>query len=573
MLLTSKMEIFYKKNDNKRLFESFLNEDLLNLENVQNYLPIYKKYFSLNENNFDLINLNQKHRLIELFEKKSFNKYECLIHSETNKANSKEVFFKMSPLIDPVQYVIGKLNINDDDLSKLPNLDTDITDRTNNDNHSAYTDGFFSYLSSQLLNEFNFIHGLDFYGSFLGIKNDYKFNVTEDLEYLVESDHFHNNKDVLFQLDNNFHDDLINFDTRTNKKRIKINQPKSTEDNILNLSDINDLKQLDSLFIQNNENDSKMELLFKTEITDNTKTCKTNDESSECSSNSSNTKDDESESFSDSESYESESGSDLNSSDLSTATEDETNLVLPKYPVHLIALESCEQTFENLILKNDLTDSEWESAIFQIIISLIAYQKTFNFTHNDLHTSNIMYISTDKPYFYYKVNNVHYKIQTYGRLFKIIDFGRAIYKFKGNLICSDSFESKGDAAGQYNIEPFFNDKKPRLEPNLSFDICRLGCSIFDFIVDDLTAVDKIRSPIKKLIISWCYDDKHRNILYKTSGKERYPEFKLYKMISRTVHNYIPSEVIQNNIFNKYVVSKKQIKSKTIINIDNLPCLC
>ena len=50
------------------------------------------------------------------------------------------------------------------------------------------------------------------------------------------------------------------------------------------------------------------------------------------------------------------------------------------------------------------------------------------------------------------------------------------YKYKGRTICSDSYHPKGDAATQYNFEPYFNDKKPRLEPNKSFDLCS---AIFD----------------------------------------------------------------------------------------------
>ena len=34
-----------------------------------------------------------------------------------------------------------------------------------------------------------------------------------------------------------------------------------------------------------------------------------------------------------------------------------------------------------------------------------------------------------------------------------------------------------------------------------------------------------------MINDWLIDDKGRNILYKTDGEERYPEFKLYKMIT------------------------------------------
>ena len=44
-------------------------------------------------------------------------------------------------------------------------------------------------------------------------------------------------------------------------------------------------------------------------------------------------------------------------------------------------------------------------------------------------------------------------------LFKIIDFGRSIYTFKGKLICSDSFHSKGDAATQYNCRTIFEQKQ------------------------------------------------------------------------------------------------------------------
>ena len=54
------------------------------------------------------------------------------------------------------------------------------------------------------------------------------------------------------------------------------------------------------------------------------------------------------------------------------------------------------------------------------------------------------------------------------KFIKIIDFGRAIYKFKGNIVCSDSFHPKGDAATQYNCEPYLNSKKPRLEPKHEF---------------------------------------------------------------------------------------------------------
>jgi hypothetical protein len=185
-----------------------------------------------------------------------------------------------------------------------------------------------------------------------------------------------------------------------------------------------------------------------------------------------------------------------------------------------------------------------------------------------------MYVSTNKKYIYYIYNKKTYKVPTFGKIFKLIDFGRSIYTFKGKLFCSDSFQTGGDAATQYNTEPYFNDKKPRLDPNFSFDLCRLACSIFDYVVDDLETIKNINecSPLVQLIVEWCIDDNGINILYKNNGQERYPDFKLYKMIARCVHNHTPQVQLERKEFHKYLVSNKGVpKNEFIINIDELPC--
>ncbi len=198
----------------------------------------------------------------------------------------------------------------------------------------------------------------------------------------------------------------------------------------------------------------------------------------------------------------------------------------------------------------------------------------FLFTHNDLHTNNVMYVSTNKKYIYYVYNKKTYKVPTFGKIYKLIDFGRSIYQFNGKLFCSDSFQMGGDAATQYNTEPYFNDKKPRLDPNFSFDLCRLACSIFDYVVDDFESIKNINecSSLVKLIVEWCIDDNGINILYKNNGVERYSDFKLYKMIARCVHNHTPQVQLERKEFNKYLISNKNIpKNEVIINIDSLPC--
>ena len=89
-------------------------------------------------------------------------------------------------------------------------------------------------------------------------------------------------------------------------------------------------------------------------------------------------------------------------------------------------------------------------------------------------------------------------------------------------------------------------------------MCRLGCSLFDFFIDDATDIKRNKlSSIEKIIVGWCYDDSNKNILYKKNGEERYPEFKLYKMIARTVHNHTPENQLEYDVFSSFQVSKKR----------------
>jgi hypothetical protein len=283
--------------------------------------------------------------------------------------------------------------------------------------------------------------------------------------------------------------------------------------------------------------------------------------------------------------------SDEHSSDYSgdDYSDDEQIIVKIKdFPTQAILLERCVSTLDNIMMRDELTKEEWTSLLFQVIMTLVIYQKMFSFTHNDLHTNNIMFIETTEEFIYYIYEDQHYKVPTYGRIFKIIDFGRAIYKFRGELICSDSFHPKGDAATQYNFAPYYNPDKPAVEPNYSFDLCRFACALFDYFIYDINKVEKLckSDPIIKMVVKWTMDDKGRNVLYKSSGEERYPDFKLYKMISRSVHNHIPANEIHNAIFDDYKITLKKYKKHSalaakflkegknthiLINVDTLPC--
>ena len=593
----------YQKRKNSELFKSLENSDSLYTSNSQNYIPIYKRFFSLNETNYNSINLNHKWYISSVNEQNENNDnlFMCRIKNiNNNKIKQREVFFKMAPLLDPYKYLIGKYNINDTNIFNLPKFDS--TESNTNPkildiNNSAYVDGFFLFLTSNLIYTHNFFHGVDYYGSYLSIKNNFTINIFDDIDYLNNSDFFNKNKNILFNVDNYEHlfqneqprlkplliDHQLSVKSNSSIKSIN----NEIFENIFDESNLNESygENLDKTLDLNDLKDLSLELVDITNTNNiykdtNKLTLKSN---STCSSRSSHTCNDDleencedcgenSETKSEENSSKKESNDEESNNSSSLEEEERINAVIPKFPVQIIGMEYCENTFDDLILSEDLTTEEWYSAFMQIIMILITYQKAFNFTHNDLHTNNVMYNETDKKFIYYCYKKKYYKVPTFGRIYKIIDFGRSIYKFNGNLFCSDSFKNEGDAATQYNTEPYFNEKKPRLEPNFSFDLCRLACSIFDYLVEDMEEIKDLnncKNPITKLVVEWCLDDKGINMLYKNNGADRYPEFKLYKMIARCVHNHTPQAQLERPEFEAYTNFKGEVPSD-VINIDNIP---
>ena len=599
------IEVNYQKRKNVELFKSLEEPELLFLSNAQNYIPIYTKFFSLNETNYNSINLNHKWYISSIHkssedDNSNYNLYNCRVKNiVNNKTKDKNVFFKMAPLLDPYKYLIGKYNILDEKLYNLPKFDS--TEETCHPkfidiNNSAYVDGMFLYLTSSLLNTHNFSHGVDYYGSFLGIKNDFIINVFDDIDYLNNSDFFNKNKNVLFKIDDYehlFQDEnqklkpiiiqhnssaksqlsIKSFDNEIFEEVFEdINEENKDNKDNKEVIDLDDLVDLSNTNILDNK-ESNQNVTLKSSSTCSSRSSYTNDEynGEEDDENLENDIDYDIENTSE---VEDESKSNSENDDSESFEEERIEAIIPKFPVQIIGMEYCENTFDDLILNEELTTDEWYSAFMQIIMILITYQKAFNFTHNDLHTNNVMYNKTDKKFIYYCYKKKYYKVPTFGRIYKIIDFGRAIYKFNGKLFCSDSFQLGGDAATQYNTEPYLNEKKPRLEPNYSFDLCRLACSIFDYVIDDITeikSIDKLKDPVKRIIFEWCLDDKGINMLYKNNGLDRYPDFKLYKMIARCVHNHTPQAQLERTEFNAYSKFKGEIPTnEQIIDIDKIP---
>ena len=363
--------------------------------------------------------------------------------------------------------------------------------------------------------------------SFIANQKNYQVNIIDDLDYLANSRVFIKNIDKKFKVDPKLQALLSN-----NKPRLRI-----LDDNI-KLSDIIDIKNLEEPPLSNKE-----------DLVENTIEINLSDSDNET---------------------ENESDND----DLESVTSDESSeepiyAYITDYPINMICLEKLDDTLDNYMSNNEIEDKEWTAILMQVIIVLLVYQRAYQFTHNDLHTNNIMFIKTNKQYLHYKINNKYYKIPTYGKIWKIIDFGRAIYTYKNVRFASDSFFENEDAYSQYNCEPFFNQNKNRIEPNYSFDLCRLACSLYDYFIDDDSEKETFND-IQLLIYSWCLDDKEKNILYKKTGEERYPDFKLYKMIARLVHKHTPEAQLENSLFKQFLVNKKKISKKaSIFDCDNI----
>ena len=612
------ININYQKRKNAELFKSLEKPTSLFLSKTQNYIPIYNRFFSLNDTNYNNINLNHKWYLssineyetyenIENIDNTDYNKlYSCRIKNVNNsKTKDKDLFFKMAPLLDPFKYLIGKYN-NDEKILNLPSINSDETNCNSkllDMNNSAYVDGLFLFLSSNLIYENNFQHGVDYYGSFLAIKNKFVLNICDDIDYLNNSDFFNKNKNVLFKVDDYEH--LFQFQNEDTKlKPLKIEHNSSVKSNIsiksfdnevfedmfnddnkfVNLDDLKggDYSQLIDITNSNMTNDNDNKVSLKSNSTCSSRTSYTIDSEMEKNENHANPLleqceeqcqeqceeqyEEQNEEQHDDTQWEDEDSDD-------SFEEERINAIIPEFPVQVICMEYCENTFDDLILSNDLKEEEWISAFMQIIMILITYQKAFAFTHNDLHSNNVMYNYTDKKFIYYCYKKQYYKVPTFGRIYKIIDFGRSIYKYNGKLFCSDSFQTGNDAATQYNTEPYFNEKKPRLEPNYSFDLCRLACSIFDYVIEDMSEVQDLSkcNSVQRLVVEWCLDDKGINVLYKNNGQDRYPDFKLYKMIARCVNNHTPQAQLERPEFKAYTDFKGTV-SNDVIDIDKIPVL-
>ena len=253
------------------------------------------------------------------------------------------------------------------------------------------------------------------------------------------------------------------------------------------------------------------------------------------------------------------------------------------YPVMMIFQERMEGVIDDMLDDDSLVgaahgspewEARWTAWTFQIIAALCAAQGVLGFTHNDLHTNNIVWTETKESWLYYKNRSgTVWRVPTYGRIFRIIDFGRSIFRVKDKWFVSDDYNHGGDAEGQYNFACAKNSRSKKIYPNPSFDLCRYAVSVMDALFPEMPAeildgailskegswkIHETESPLWNLLWKWLLDKNGRNVLREQDGTERFPDFDLYSHITENVVGAKPQDHINDAAFSSFKVDSSSV---------------
>ena len=425
---------------------------------------------------------------------KTFVKAE-IINQHTSQTHIKELFCKYAPIIDAVDEALKSKNDCID--PRLPSLYyNNINHKINNFQNSAYIDAFFTFLGSKLTESGKCPTFPLFYGTFSGIKNNYYYDLSEDYSQ------------IRFQ--NQFQANL-----NTNQFELKIKN--------INHNDKGDLPITEEMELIDNFEFNSLDDIIDDELIETINTSHENDEIATIGA------------LDIDVNYKFEN---IINGNIDTIK----YINIPNFPVQVIFLEKLEQTLEDLINDDDYTIStdEWKSILFQICFGLSVAQKRFDFVHNDLHCENIMFQKTDLEYLYFEFENNKYKIPTFGKVVKIIDFGRATFYHNDTIYFSDQFDEDGDAEEQYDYPTDNSFKGCKIKPNYSFDLARLTSTIIHTFENG--------SELYKLVKTWI-TDKHGYFLMNDPD-----DFDLYRNIARNMKNAVPKKQLKKPIFKQFIVS-------------------
>jgi hypothetical protein len=470
----------------------------------------------------------------------------CIVEGVNKK--KKNAFCKVTHLIDPIRtiqsYYTNPVKGEKRKQHKLKNS-----------MNQAYVDSLANYLLGQLRERNISPHFCLFYGSFQGIAQTYRYNITNEFEsYRKYKGFWQKRKEGIFTLhityDNEDSDeieeehDLLQTPTSTLRStEFTYSTPRTNKSNRSEHTHI-------SL-----HNEPMSSTLFELESVNSLPSTEVREDVEEDSD---------------------EEDSDEEDSEDCTQGEDlSVYIELKDYPVMMIFQEHMEGVLDDLLEKEETDEEVWTAWTFQVIAALCVAQGVLGFTHNDLHTNNIVWRKTSQKYLFYKTRNgTVFRVPTFGKIFSLIDFGRSIFRVNESWFISDDYEKGGDAEGQYNFGPLADKNLPTIYPNPSFDLCRYSVSIIEALFPEVPIenldgailskenswiVRETESPLWNLLWSWLIDENGRNVLFDQDKSERFPDFDLYQHISTHVKDVgKPQDQIFKEIFSTYKVSPKDV---------------
>ncbi len=526
------------------------------------------------------------------------------------------IWSRIMHLVNPLDVMEGIMTLPED--GALPST-RDPWQRTlrkiNDPFNEAYTDAVFACLASRMVETDISPHWCRFYGTFNGRIPEYKFNITPDMVQISDKDWF---RDGLTQdryrvvaSDPYDPDNTAELTHPWDDVRAQIiqNYEEGTEEE-LEVSDNEDEdskgshtdSETDSVYSSDSETESNLDIETLSEDEEDDGKISGGD-SAASSSN------DSIPELLDVEDLENAgevvltqprirlsriSGSGSGSDDSHSSDDDDVDyhLYTKNFPVQLTVIEKCEGTMDTLMEEEDDEDGKkeerWTAWVFQVVAALTTAQQLFEFVHNDLHTNNVMWSATDQEYLYYEIKGAtgkdrYYRVPTFGKIFKIIDFGRATYRppMKGAPVWfPDAYAPDADAEDQYNCGPYYQPGKPKVSPNKSFDLCRLSVALLETLWEEKPAIKEpgtilsdepgriqyeTVSPLWNLIWTWLTDKYGKNILRSPDDSERYKFFDLYCAIARDSQNAIPAQQVTRPIFDTpFRCRRKDIPTHTTI---------
>ena len=439
---------------------------------------------------------------------------------KTSKGRTTTVHRKTTMLLSPFKWMRGDYGVFG--LPKPEDVAADMQAKL----QSPHSAGYVGALASVLLSESGCIHFPKVYGVYVGLAKDHTIDISDDYEDLMEKRWFTENLGKTFELQLRHADGVSPSFTHTRGQRAEVQ--------------LGEEMLLDGI-----------EDVAADHVSEPSSRSHEEDEESEESS----FVDDE-ESTDDEDEYEIESCDCETESDASSASfRDDTEeepfawATFHNVPVITTVMEKLEGTFYELIAKHP--DPHKHAAwVAQIVMALAFAQRTYGFVHNDLHGNNVMCVQTEEEFLYYRHLGIVYRIPTYGYILKLIDFDRAIVSVRlsgmkePRQFVSSQFQPDEEAAGQYNMEPFFNQERPHLPPCPSFDLCRFATSVFwDMFPKGPDVQDT--HPLFSVFLAWMTQSDGTSVMFrdKKDNHDRYHGFHLYKAIARYCKDALPRKEI------------------------------